>query len=243
MSVQALSLAISVEGVSSSEKLMLLVLANYADDKMRSFPSHARLAKDTCLSERTVLSILRGLEERKLITRIERRRTDGSRTSDLITLCMGGETISPRGENDDQGVGKPLRGGGEMVSPLTTFEPSSNLTVSEEPVRGPELPKARATKRCPQNWMPTPADRAVADAEGFTAGEVERELAKIRDHQFRDAHTDWSSVFRNWIRRSAEKRPRHERPDQPSAKRTAREGNHARAFAGSEAASRMRTVG
>lgn len=36
---------------------------------------------------------------------------------------------------------------------------------------------------------------------------------------------------------------RHERPDQPSAKRLARDDNHARAFAGLEAAARMRTVG
>lgn len=138
MSVQALTCAFAVRGVSASEKLLLLALANYADPNMRCFPSHRTLSDDTGLSERTILSILKSLEAQKLVSRQERRRPDGSRSTDLITLHFagevikgGGEIVSPRGETASPGVGKLTAGGGEMVSPLTTFEPVTNH--QEEP--------------------------------------------------------------------------------------------------------------
>lgn len=125
MSVQALTAALAVRDVTASEKLVLMLLANYADEHMQCWPSHRKLAEDACLTERTVLTILKGLEAHAIIERVERRRRDGSRSSDVITLNLGGETISPRGEIDDRGVGKPFPQGGEIISPLTTFEPKS----------------------------------------------------------------------------------------------------------------------
>lgn len=32
--------------------------------------------------------------------------------------------------------------------------------------------------------------------------DLERETAKFRDHQFRQAYTDWPAVWRNWMRRA-----------------------------------------
>lgn len=29
------------------------------------------------------------------------------------------------------------------------------------------------------------------------------EMAMLRDHEFRDAHSDWDAVIRNWLRRAA----------------------------------------
>ncbi len=124
MSVQALSCAIAVRGVSASEKLLLLVLANYADDRMTCWPSHKKMAAEACLSERTILTLLKSLEARQIISRQERFRSDGSRTTDAITLHFSGEVISPHGEADDTGVGKSTVGGGAQIAPLTTFEPS-----------------------------------------------------------------------------------------------------------------------
>lgn len=243
MSVQALSCAITMRGVSASEKLLLLVLANYADDQMKCWPSHRRLAADACLSERSVLTLLKGLEARRIISREGRKREDGSRSTDTIILHFGGEVISPRGEAASPGVGKPLRGGGEMASPLTTFEPSSEPEETSEAkassVTRTKSPKPKSSRRCPSDWLPTHADMATAEGEGFTPGEIDRELAKIRDYQFRDGHSDWSAVFRNWIRRAAEiKRPRlvsHNAEPPISAKLAAKQANMARAFRGGQA--------
>jgi len=48
----------------------------------------------------------------------------------------------------------------------------------------------------------------VGEAEGLTPGEIERELAKMRDHQFRDGHRDWDAVARNWLRGAGEPKAR-----------------------------------
>lgn len=136
MSVQAITSALALRGVSASEKLLLLVLANYADENNQAYPSHRRLAAETGLSDRTILSVLKSLEARGVLSRRERKRADGSRSSDVITLNIGGEMVSPRGEVDGEGVGKSLPQGGEMVSPLTTFEPSLNRKI--EPAGEPE---------------------------------------------------------------------------------------------------------
>lgn len=134
MSIQALTNALSIRGIAPSEKLLLLALANYADEHLRCYPSQQRLADDTCLSKRTVRTLLASMEERGMLSRESRIREDGSRGTDIITLHFdraqisgGGEMVSPPGEAASGGVGKSLPGGGEMVSPLTTFEPSSNL--------------------------------------------------------------------------------------------------------------------
>lgn len=139
MSIQAVSAALKTRGLVPSDKLLLLALANYADDKMKCWPSHRTLADDTGLSQRTILTAFKRLEDAGLLTRAERKRSDGSRASDIVALSLGGEMVAPRGEMVAPGVGKSLRGGGEMVAPLTTFEPS--LEPSEEP--SPAEPVAR----------------------------------------------------------------------------------------------------
>jgi uncharacterized protein YdaU (DUF1376 family) len=129
-------------------------------------------------------------------------------------------------------------------------EPETDTTtVAKAPVvvRIEQTPKPKATKRCPAAWSPSEADLAVGAAEGFTPGEIDRELAKIRDHQFRDAHSDWGAVFRGWIRRAAEHPSRkalnrHERPDQPSAKLAAKQANMDRSFRGAQSAAARRAI-
>jgi hypothetical protein len=204
----------AVRGVSPSEKLLLLVLANYADEHMRSFPSHSRLASDTGLTERTILTLMKGLEARRMLSRKERRRPDGSRSSDIITLHFGGEIISPCGEAAAPGVGKSTTGGGEMVSPLTTFEPSLE-EPSIEPRGSAQARPARPkpTKRCPEDWEPDELTIARLTNEGYTAGDLERALAMVRDHEFGRAHSDWGAVFRNWVRKEPTTSRKSHRPD------------------------------
>jgi DNA-binding MarR family transcriptional regulator len=131
MSIQAVSAALKTKGLGPSDKLLLLALANYADDQMKCWPSHRTLADDTGLSQRTILTSFKRLEDAGLLSRAYRPRADGSRASDIITLSLGGEIVAPRGEMIAPRVGKQLRGGGETVAPLTTFEPS--LEPSKEP--------------------------------------------------------------------------------------------------------------
>lgn len=68
--------------------------------------------------------------------------------------------------------------------------------------------------------MPSAADLAVGDAEGLTPGEIDRALAKMRDHEFKTARRDWSAVCRNWLRAEAERKPRNASSDRLDAKQS-----------------------
>lgn len=88
MSVQAISAAFAAQGFSPSEKLTLLALANYADQDGRCWPSQVTLTRDTGLSERTIWAAMQRLEAAGTISRERRHRSDGYRTSDIVTISL-----------------------------------------------------------------------------------------------------------------------------------------------------------
>lgn len=180
MSVQAIALSLKAQGLKPSEKLLLLALANYADDKMKCWPSHKTLASDTGLSQRTILTTFKRLEEAGLLVRTYRPRPDGSRASDIITLILGGENIAPRGEMAAP-RGETVSGGGETVAPLTTFEPSKNhqrVLLSAEP--SARQTKAVSNADVDAVWAITP--RQARERSSRKDVEVAIEAAKRRGH-------------------------------------------------------------
>jgi uncharacterized protein YdaU (DUF1376 family) len=92
-------------------------------------------------------------------------------------------------------------------------------------------------RRCPADWAPSLQIMEVGLTEGLGEGQIERQLAMMRDHEFRDAHSDWDAVARNWLRRAAaDERKRHDR--QPTFRELdfeARQANLERAFRASAA--------
>lgn len=66
--------------------------------------------------------------------------------------------------------------------------------------------KPRATKRCPVDFVVTDemAEAARAECPGL---DLQRETTKFRDHEFKQAHSDWVATWRNWIRRAYEAMP------------------------------------
>lgn len=218
MSVQALSCAFAIRGISSSEKLVLLALANFANDKMECWPSQDRLAADTELSPRTVWAALARLEALGLLSRVKRNRPDGTRSTDYFalhfSLTVTSEPVAKSAkasrkscENQSQSLHEPVA----AVATLTTFEPSI-----EEPK------KEESASRLPQGWVPDPADflraldlvgpeRAATELEKFT--DYWRAVPGAKGRKL-----DWSATYRNWIRRAAESKPRNERPDKLTAK-------------------------
>jgi DNA-binding transcriptional ArsR family regulator len=98
MSVQAITWAIKQEIASSAQKLVLICLANYADAEGVCFPGQTRLAKDASMTDRSVRTHLKALEDTGLITRQERRRADMTRTSDEYELHINRKTFPVEGE-------------------------------------------------------------------------------------------------------------------------------------------------
>ena len=102
MSVQAITWALDYAAGSVTEKVLLLVLANYANEFGVSWPSQKTLADQTALGERTVRRVLADMERRRVIRRMVRRRGNGSRQSDMIPLAaFEGRKPAPPGMLDD----------------------------------------------------------------------------------------------------------------------------------------------
>ncbi len=149
MSIQAISLALAVQGVEPLEKLLLIALANYASPRMTCWPSQGTLARDTCMSDRTIRRLVIVLGEKGLIERKPQFRPNGSRTSDLITLRLtppDTQSGHPRTEMD-----KP---------PDTQSAPEPILTVKR---------KARDRASDENARTPAPTGSALADFQSYLA--------------------------------------------------------------------------
>jgi hypothetical protein len=94
MSWEMQALVWKVAGLSSSEKYVLLSLADHADRKGRSiFPGAKRTAQKTGLSERTVRRAFAGLRRKKLIT-IAKKHTQHFPTEYMINITVVNELTS-----------------------------------------------------------------------------------------------------------------------------------------------------
>jgi len=128
MSVQAISWALSLRGIPGVEKSVLIALCNYADAQGdHCFPGQERLAADTGWSLRAVRDALRKLEMRGLISRAGRRRQDGIKTSDEITVKL---SAAPRAARLSAAPHYDLSGtsrqGQRQEVPVHIDEPSEN---------------------------------------------------------------------------------------------------------------------
>lgn len=76
-----------IADVTATERLLLYVLADCADDTGKSYYAQASLAELSSLSERSVRTHLASLEKKGLLTRAK-RSTRERRLSDLITIQL-----------------------------------------------------------------------------------------------------------------------------------------------------------
>lgn len=100
MSTQATTWAWEQDGIGPGAKLLLVAIADRADDAGVAFPGHASLAKWCCCARETVGTNMRKLEQEGLVARVERRRPNGSRTSDWIVLGPRWEARFPMVDAD-----------------------------------------------------------------------------------------------------------------------------------------------
>ncbi len=94
MSLEATRWAWRVAVENAGQRLVLVNLADRANQQGQCWPSQRRIARDTCQCERTVRARLEELETLGLIRR-QHRKTEHGRTSDLTTLLIEGRPKSP----------------------------------------------------------------------------------------------------------------------------------------------------
>jgi DNA-binding transcriptional ArsR family regulator len=141
MSFQAMSWAVNQSCPTPTSKLILLLLANYADEHSSCFPSRETLAKLSNCDERTVRRALKQLTEAGLVTIEPRYRETGIQTSNRYFLnleqsgeaqpSLGGQICTPRVTN--------LQGGGGQIC-------TPNLSLDTKDINN-NAPKDKKSKR------------------------------------------------------------------------------------------------
>jgi hypothetical protein len=76
----------------STPKLVLMALADAADDEGICWPSVATIAVKACVSTRTVQRVIQTLIKRQMLSVEQRYRSNGSCSSNGYRLSLGGVT-------------------------------------------------------------------------------------------------------------------------------------------------------
>src|SRR5690606_21599571 len=89
MSIQALDWAFKQNGFSvPATKLVLIALANYADERNTCYPSQAKLASICSLGRRSIITHLQRLRDEGFITWHRTRGSDGRATTNTYQLLI-----------------------------------------------------------------------------------------------------------------------------------------------------------
>lgn len=211
MSLRATAWAWTVP-TSPTGKLVLLALADFADEVGHCWPGMSRLMEMTGLSERAVRTSLRALEAEKAI-RTERGDGRGHTSRYALLINQRGRQVPPLGgaergqEMPERGQQVPERG---HVVPERGQEMPPNR---KEPSENRQEPKKEVALRAPEpaaslpDWMPAEAwnlycrHRERVGKKTWTADAIAltvRELGKFRAEGMDPAAVLEQSVQNGW---------------------------------------------
>lgn len=203
MSIQAVSWALSQDIDAPAVKLLLVSIANYADDNGECWPSQKSLASDTSMSARSVQRHMKTLEDLGYIETEARRTENGARTSNAIRLV----TTAPPPTNCRTPPRQRCQGAydNSVVPPTTTVSHTIEPSIEPSLNRQSKTKGARAS-RLPDDWKPDEKDLAFARENGLTPPEIAGQADQFRDYWHARAgpqarKLDWNATWRNWIRR------------------------------------------
>ena len=145
MSYQAMTWATKQRVGDPSLKLLLLVLANYANEEGELWHSQERISFDTEIPTRTLRRKFTALVEAGLITVTERRRADGSRMTSLVRLLadqpakMADSTTGQNTQRPKTGVTSGQKPGSPAANKVAAYESKESQESSLENIRAREI--------------------------------------------------------------------------------------------------------
>ena len=193
MSIRMISAAIDLD-LSPSDKLILILLANNANDETGDcWPSQSYLAKRSGLSLGHVNRVIKRLKSEGFVEIIPQYRDDGGRRSNRNSLYMaviGGGVTTDHTPCDQV-----------TQEPMTTDH--SRTVISN---RHKNLERARGT-RLEEDWVLPEAWKGWAKSERPDL-HIDTVAACFKDHWISVSGTralkrQWFAVWRNWVRREA----------------------------------------
>lgn len=129
MSMRLMVQAMNCEVGNPARKLVLLKLADNANDDGVCFPSYQYIADKCEMSKRSAISHIDDLIKMGFVTKKARKNKDGSSANlYLLHLEKSSEKSAPGGENISLGSEKSAPGGSEKSAPITSH--SFNLSIN-----------------------------------------------------------------------------------------------------------------
>ena len=122
MSIEALNKALNIQfnNQTPTKRLILILLANYCDDKNSCFPSYKHIAKLAGLKDtKHIANIIKEFEELGLLKIVKRFKEDGGNISNLYYLTL---------DHPPLGV--------ETTTPLVPTPPNTKEETKEDSYRG-----------------------------------------------------------------------------------------------------------
>lgn len=155
MSNEAITWAFNQDGLTMTEKFVLIALADYANEDHMCFPAHEKTAKRVAASKSTVQRAVKGLEDKGLLRVVSWHRPNGSTTSNRYQLRVGGH-YDHGGSHPDTRAGY-VNDQGAMVTSDHPITPSS-YPPDEPPGKNTKAP-AEADAAFEAFWDSYPATR------------------------------------------------------------------------------------
>ncbi|CAM3358197.1 helix-turn-helix domain-containing protein [Mycobacterium frederiksbergense] len=192
MSWKAVDWATDIGVGSPTMRLILILLANKADEKFSCYPSVRTLMAESCAARSTVLNALNRLEHEGLITRVAQYHESGAQRSsryflnhpDAPHLNPGPESGHPRPHAGRAGSRPDTRGVQDLDPPGV-----QNRDPLNPPIESPSEPSpASLLQSMPEPWRLTPGEAtklesAIEDAlaSGWTSQDLKAHLSSRPD--------------------------------------------------------------
>lgn len=216
MSMQLMAYAMSLKVGNPLRKLVLLKLADNANDKGECFPSYQHIADQCEISRRAVMGHIQALEKAGYL-KIKRRKNGKENQSNVfyLTLKKGGESAALRGselsappsERNAPPSESAALGGSESGSPITShsFEPvieptplppnSANkmdavASANPDGLAGVIGDDQKPTTAKPRRRYEAPVSELVAIYNEETAG-ILPAVQKITDSRIKAVNARW----------------------------------------------------
>jgi hypothetical protein len=203
------------QDLTSTEKIVLVALADRADDDGLCWPGHKSLSTKCGLNRRTIVRVVDRLANKGLISIERRHREDGSLMSNRYVLHVNdmvqGDEAPPRDRGSPPSdTVSPPPSDTESHHDTSVFDTSVDPPPKNAPpvVSKPKKERTHATKLS-ETWRPDEQNCQYARTLGFSDEQIAGLADDFREHfangNGRDkTRLSWRQTWQTWCRRDIE---------------------------------------